>query len=44
MNREFKLSFLEKLWYYLAVICTFGAVYTIKVVIKKALSERHDNN
>lgn len=44
MNREFRLSFLEKMWYYTSVILSFGALYTVKVVIKKALSERYDNN
>lgn len=34
-----KLSGLENFFYYLAVICTLGGYYFIKVVIKKAIIE-----
>ncbi len=34
-----KLSAWEQLWYYLSVILSLGFWFTVKVVIKKALSE-----
>ena len=36
---KYKLSKHEKLWYYISVIFSLGFWYTVKVVIKKALSE-----
>jgi hypothetical protein len=41
--KRWKLSTLETFWYYLVVICTFGFWYTIKMVIKKAMSEETAN-
>lgn len=41
--REYRLSGLETFWYYLSVITTMGFWYTIKVTIKKAMSEKWDN-
>ena len=34
-----KLTGWENFWYYLAVICTFGGVFTLKVIIKKAFEK-----
>ena len=36
------LPFAEKLAYYVYVIATFGLVWVIKVVIKKAIIESED--
>lgn len=33
------LSGWENFWYYLSVISTLGGAFTLKVIIKKALSE-----
>jgi len=38
-EEKYKLSGLESFWYYLSVICSLGFWYTVKVVIKKAMSE-----
>ena len=37
MNK--KLSAWESFWYYLTVITSFGAMFGLKVVIKKAILE-----
>ena len=40
LEEEYRLSGLESFWYYASVILSLGFWYTIKVVIKKAMSER----
>ena len=39
MKKKYDLTFLENIWYYLSVVCSLGLWFTVKVVIKKALSE-----
>lgn len=36
---KYKLSALESFWYYASVILSFGFWFTVKVVMKKVLSE-----
>lgn len=43
MKKRWILSGLETFWYYCAVILSLGAWYTVKVVIKKAMSEETAN-
>ena len=40
---KYKLSFLENFWYYVMVILSFGFWFTVKCVIKKAMSEKDAN-
>lgn len=40
---KYKMSFLENFWYYVMVILSFGFWFTVKCVMKKALSERDAN-
>lgn len=41
--KSWKLSGLENFWYYVAVITSLGFWFTVKCVMKKALSEREAN-
>lgn len=33
------MPFFENLWYYVFNVLTFGSLFTIKVIIKKAITE-----
>lgn len=36
---KYRMSALENFWYYFSVIFSFGFWFTVKVVMKKVLSE-----
>lgn len=38
--KNIKLNGWEQFWYYTTVIMTFGATFTLKVVIKKAFESK----
>jgi hypothetical protein len=37
--KKAELSALETLFYYVYVLCTFGGIWILKIVIKKAIIE-----
>lgn len=39
MSEKVKVGVFENLWYWFFNICSFGALFTLKVIIKKAVSE-----
>jgi len=39
MSNKVKVGAFENLWYWIINIMTFGTLFTLKVVIKKAVSE-----
>lgn len=42
MKSDARLSGLETFFYYLAVICSLGFYWILKVVIKKAILDAHN--